>query len=105
MMNRNSVKEQIKKIENAELALDRAQTAVSALEKAWEDYLSVSDDIEKLEKYLNSPERRQDLEADEAGKLPDRLRRGVLSEDAIWDLLEQNDGLLNEIKNHPAIKQ
>ena len=32
----------------------------------------------------------KDYEADEAGKLPADLKRGVLSEDALFDLLEEN---------------
>ena len=32
-----------------------------------------------------------DFEADEAGLLPPELRRGVLSEDGISHLLEEND--------------
>jgi hypothetical protein len=30
---------------------------------------------------------KQDFAADEAGKLPSDLKRGVLSEDGIWNLL------------------
>ena len=29
------------------------------------------------------------FEADEKGKLPANLKRGVLSEDGLWDLLEE----------------
>ena len=33
---------------------------------------------------------RKDYEADEEGKLPADLKRGILSEDALFDLLEDN---------------
>lgn len=45
--------------------------------------------IRKLELYLSSSEWMADYEADEEGKLPKRLKRGVLSEDGIYNLLER----------------
>ena len=94
--------EQIRRIEEAETALNRAQAAVDALEQSWEQYLSVQEDILLLERYLNSEERRSDLEADRSGQLPDELCRGVLSEDGIWNLLEQNTELLRELRQYAA---
>ena len=43
--------------------------------------------IASLSRYYDSEEWRQDYEADEAGLLPKDLKRGVLSEDGIWNLL------------------
>ena len=34
---------------------------------------------------------------DEAGKFPEKLKRGVLSEDGIWNMLERNKELLEWI--------
>ena len=45
-------------------------------------------DLKILTEYYESPLWREDFEADEAGKLPKDLKRGVLSEDAIYNLLE-----------------
>ena len=81
-----------------ELAFDRAKSALDKLESALSEYSAVADDIKKLSRYLNSSERLLDIKADEAGKLPCDLHRGVLSEDGIWDLLEQNDSLIAEMK-------
>ena len=39
----------------------------------------------------------KDFELDEEGKLPADLKRGVLSEDGIYNLLERNSELLGEI--------
>ena len=80
-------------------AMDLAQAAVDSLECAWNDYLSVCEDLWQLEEYLNSAERRADIEADEAGILPKVVKRGVLSEDGLWDLLEKRDALLANIRN------
>ena len=54
---------------------------------------SVQDDIVALEKYYGSEEWRKDFADDEAGLLPDGLKRGVLSEDAIWNLLSDGKQL------------
>ena len=37
---------------------------------------------------------REDYEADEVGTLPEDLKRGVLSQDALYDLLSENRELL-----------
>ena len=57
------------------------------------DEATVSHDPEKLrllEVYYTSGEWREDYEADERGELPAGLKRGVLSQDALYDLLERS---------------
>ena len=46
-------------------------------------------DLKLLTEYYEGPLWREDFEADEAGKLPKELKRGVLSEDAVYNLLEE----------------
>ena len=48
---------------------------------------AIKDDIAELSKYYGSELWKLDLAADEAGHLPPDLKRGVLSEDGIWNLL------------------
>ena len=43
--------------------------------------------VAELSKYYGSELWKQDFAADEAGNLPPDLKRGVLSEDGIWNLL------------------
>lgn len=64
-------------------------SAVSALTKAPESFLAIHDVISKLEEYYTGPLWKSDLALDEAGMLPGDLKRGVLSEDGIYNLLEQ----------------
>ena len=45
--------------------------------------------VRELDAYYGSREWREDLAADEAGELPEDLRRGVLSEDGIWNVLQE----------------
>ena len=52
---------------------------------------SVSHDPEKLrllDAYYSSGEWQEDYEADERGEFPPDLKRGVLAQDALYDLLE-----------------
>ena len=59
---------------------DRLQTAVTNQEVVGEDY-------EVLREYMDSGRWRKDYEADEKGKLPAGMKRGVLSQDGLYDLL------------------
>lgn len=79
--------EQIKRIKAMERSLDRASQAVMKLSAALDDYAAAQTDIRKLEKYYGSDEWRQDFADDEQGLLPQDLKRGVLSEDGIWNVL------------------
>ena len=49
--------------------------------------------IQELSNYYSSPLWLQDLDDARAGKLPHDLKRGVLSEDAIYDLLTEWDSM------------
>ena len=49
--------------------------------------------ISELEAYYESIKWRKDFENDEAGLLPKKLPRGVLSEDGIYNLLEEYRGV------------
>ena len=80
-------KEQISRIRKMERRLNLALAAVKRLELALEKYEAAQDDIAVLGEYYGSDLWKQDLADDEAGRLPDDLKRGVLSEDGIWNLL------------------
>lgn len=90
--------EQIKRIQYYEGILDEANKAISDLSKAIEQYEIVREKIIELEAYYGSDAWRRDYEDDEAGKLPADLKRGVLSEDAVYDLLTRYDVLNEELK-------
>ena len=49
-----------------------------------------------LEEYYTSGQWREDYEADENGQLPPDLKRGVLSQDGLYDLLEEHTKDRNE---------
>ena len=78
----------IERITHMESLLDKSTEVIGRLEQVLEDFAALQPDIAELEAYYTSPQWRKDFEADEAGKLPKDLKRGVLSEDGVWNVLE-----------------
>ena len=58
----------------------------------------IREDVRLLEEYYHSPLWLSDFEADEAGLLPEDLPRGVLSEDAVYNVLSEYEESLGEKK-------
>ena len=77
--------------------MERVAKAVMELSAALENYQAVQEDIAELERYYGSEAWKQDFADDEAGKLPADLKRGVLSEDGIWNLFEDVRELNNRL--------
>ena len=77
----------LQRIAAMEAAFDRTALAVRMMESALDTYETVKVDIDRLTEYLESGAWRADFEADEAGLVPQGLKRGVLSEDGLYDLL------------------
>ena len=88
----------IDRITHMEGLLDKSTEVIGRLEQALEDFAALQPDIAELEAYYTSPLWRKDFEADEAGKLPKDLKRGVLSEDGLWNLLEDYKRLKKTVK-------
>ncbi len=82
------VMKQIERIKEMEGRLERAAAAVMDMSAALDKYEAVQEDIKALRKYYDSRQWKQDYADDEAGQLPADLKRGVLSDDGIWNLLE-----------------
>ena len=91
-------KQQIARIRLMERRLDRALLAVKRLSAALDKWEAVQEDIAVLDKYYGSDDWKQDFVDDEAGLLPADLKRGVLSEDAIWNLLADSKELNKKVK-------
>lgn len=81
---------QVARIEDMEAKFDIVNIALKNLDKALNDYRRVQKDFRELSIYYASDEWKMDFEADEDGKLPKDLKRGVLSEDGIYNLLDKN---------------
>lgn len=92
--------EQIERIKQMELRMERAAKAVMELSAALDNYESVQEDIAELDNYYGSEMWKQDYADDEAGRLPADLKRGVLSEDSIWNLLSDARELSDRLKTY-----
>ena len=79
--------EQIERIQHYETLLDRVAPVLGNLEEALDAFEGIQEDVKELAAYYEDDDWREDFEADEAGKLPADLKRGVLSEDGIYDVL------------------
>ena len=79
--------EQIERIQHFETLLDRIAPVLENLEEALDAFESIQEYVKELAAYYEDEDWREDFEADEAGKLPADLKRGVLSEDGIYDVL------------------
>ncbi len=83
-----------KNINHMEEILDTANQKIDALEQSIADFKEYQSKIQELEAYYTSSQWKDDFAMDEAGKLPKELKRGVLSEDGIYNVLERNKELL-----------
>ena len=90
--------ERIDRIVRMEALFDKSEEVVKRLEAALEDFAELQPDIEALEAYYDGPDWRADFEADEAGLLPPDLKRGMLSEDGLWNLLTDYQCLQDQIR-------
>ena len=79
--------EQIERIQHFETLLDRIAPVLENLEEALDAFEGIQEDVKELAAYYEDDDWREDFEADEAGKLSADLKRGVLSEDGIYDVL------------------
>ena len=70
-----------------ERLFDFALQAIKELSMNNEHRQKLEETIEILSAYYGSNDWKQDYADDEAGRLPKDLKRGVLSEDGIWNLL------------------
>ena len=85
---------QLERITHYEEILDKINAAVSDLDRVLETFDAVQPLVRELDDYYGSDDWRQDYADDEAGRLPADLKRGVLSEDGVYDALTDNRELL-----------
>ena len=89
--------DQTERIFQMERYLDASDKAIRELNEALAAYEETQPLFLQLSEYYSSELWMRDLEDDEAGKLPRDLKRGVLSEDGIYDLIQENRELLERM--------
>ncbi len=84
----------IDRISLMENRFDKVSRVLGELDKAIDEYEDFKDELEALKDYLESGEWKEDYEADEAGHIPADLKRGVLSQDGLYNLLHDADQII-----------
>ena len=85
---------QLERIAHYEELLDRVQAAAAELDQALTAFAAAQPLVRALDRYYGSDQWRRDYDDDEAGRLPAHLKRGVLSQDALYNALCDNRELL-----------
>lgn len=89
---------QIKRIERMERILDEGKMVVDNLNRALEEYKHIQSEIKELQNYYENGGWMEDFKDDEAGKLPKDLKRGVLSEDELYNFLSECDEIKSKLR-------
>lgn len=83
----------VKRIKELESKYDEVSKVVDRMELAMDEFRSVQGLVAELRKYMDSGRWLKDYESDERGELPPDLKRGVLSQDGLYDLLQRAEKL------------
>jgi len=86
---RFDIEEVLERVREMERRFDALQSAAEDDPAAvWEDDL-LQESLRSLTRYYESGQWLRDYEVDEKGLLPRGMKRGVLAQDAVYDLLER----------------
>ena len=69
-------------------AMEQCYGRVAKAVRTRKSYPELSEDVDTLNRYMESGQWKEDFEADEKGLLPKEMSRGVLSEDGLYNLLQ-----------------
>ena len=88
----------MRRIEENEKRLDKINRVILSLDKHLDDFEDIVHDYYLLNNYYGSREWFKDKDNYEQGKIKN-IKAGVLSEDAIWDLDEKTNDLINRMES------
>ena len=88
----------VNRIEYMEELYDKGLKLIKEAEENPIPFLNFQSEIEKLDEYYSDERWKNDFALDEQGKLPAGLKRGVLSEDGLYNLLGENKEVLETIR-------
>ena len=88
----------IERIEKNEERYDKIQINIKELHHSLENFKNNKKDLYLLKKYYESKNWIKDKDAYENNKIY-KIKAGVLSEDGVWNLLEDINELINEMKD------
>ncbi len=87
----------IERITKNEERLDSALLSIKKMNEALDDFKKNQNNIKLVNKYYGSKNWFKDKELYEKDNL--KIKAGVLSEDAVWNMLEDYQDILVEMKN------
>ncbi len=90
--------DRIERIRGMEERMDRVRQWVETVSSALDQKDAVQAEIYELSAYYESDLWMEDYEADEAGELPEELKRGILSEDELYNLLAEYEELILRLR-------
>ncbi|MBQ6578651.1 MAG: DUF4298 domain-containing protein [Bacteroidales bacterium] len=79
----------VSRVKTMEKAFGLVSGAISKLQEDTDVIGKLKGTVSELDKYLSSGLWKKDFEADERGEIPIEVKRGVLSEDGLYNLLEE----------------
>ena len=88
----------VNRIEYMEELYDKGLKLIKEAEENPIPFLNFQSDMEKLDEYYSDERWKNDFALDEEGKLPEGLKRGVLSEDGLYNLLGENKEVLETVR-------
>ena len=80
--------ELLTRVREMEDRYDEVTRVLAGLDEAISEFKDFKPDLMALREYMESGQWKADFEADEAGQIPADVKRGVLSEDGLYDLLQ-----------------
>ena len=83
----------VERVERMERLYDEWRAVVASTGDVLDMYSSARERAGELLEYYDGGLWQKDFETDEAGLLPASLKRGVLSEDGVWNLLTDDKEL------------
>ncbi|ADL35747.1 hypothetical protein bpr_III058 [Butyrivibrio proteoclasticus B316] len=84
-------------ISDMENIFDEVLDAQYLIENALKEYRNLQNKVRMIEDYYSSKQWIKDFEMDERGEIPPEVKRGVLSEDGIYRMLERNKEIMKMI--------
>ena len=89
--------ERVERIKTMELKYDDVKPKIDIFKQKLDEMKKVYDDMKILSDYYSN-QWKGDYEADEEGKIPKDLKRGVLGQDTLFDLFTEYSEMGEDMK-------
>ena len=90
---------QIQRIQQMEQLYDELKEELASFEESYHKFQSMLPKFKELSDYYTSADWLKDIDDDSRGKFPQQLKRGVLSQDAIYLLLAETSDMIRTLQN------